>query len=287
MPLSREEAKALAVAHNLPAVNAYRSLKNYVRECIRLRHFTWHYSIGRTIVATIANNLGLFWDFINPVLLSITYYFTFGVLLGTKGDSSQFITFLIAGVFTWQLFSTTFTTASQSLMKGQDLAESLRLPRILLPISATIQATLRSIPSLLMLFPIAMLGGSRPTIWWLTVPFIFLLTALLSLALALFGALIIDSVRDAAQTVPLIIRVLMFMSGVFYDVEKRFSTLPDGIRIIAENNPAALVLKFTRTALSPNLHHVTKFNVIYVVSLTATLLIIGLLMYWRRDNRDN
>ncbi|MEY4348452.1 MAG: hypothetical protein RIS43_871, partial [Actinomycetota bacterium] len=52
-----------------------------------------------------------------------------------------------------------------------------------------------------MLFPIAMLGGSRPNIWWLTVPFVFLLTALFSLSVAMFGALIIDSIRDASQTV--------------------------------------------------------------------------------------
>ena len=286
MSLTREEASALASAHNLIEVNARLSLRNYLRECIRLRHFTWHYSIGRTIVATIQNNLGLIWDFINPLLLTATYYLTFGVLLGTRKDSPQFLTFLIAGVFTWQLFTQTFTSATGSLAKNNDLADGLRLPKILLPISAAIQTGMRSIPALLMLYPIAIIGGSTPNWWWAIVPLNFLLASLLGFGVALFASRLVNAVRDIQQTIPLTIRVLMFMSGVFYDIDKRFAHAPDVVRLIAQNNPAALLLKFSRAALMPEIHQATMRQIIYVVVLTLILIIGGILLYWRGDTDD-
>lgn len=286
MSLTRDEATALANANNLIEVNARQTLRKYLSECWRLRHFTWHYSIGRTIVATIQNNLGLIWDFINPLLLTATYYLTFGVLLGTKGDSEQFLTFLIAGVFTWQLFTQTFTGATGSLAKNNDLADGLRLPKILLPISSAIQSGLRSIPALLMLFPIAIIGGTKPHWSWAIVPFIFLLASLLGFGLGLFASRLVNAVRDIAQTIPLTIRVLMFASGVFYDIDKRFATAPDAIRLIAQNNPAALLLKFTRAALMPETHQATLRQIIYVVVLTVVLIVAGILLYWRGDTSD-
>ena len=286
MPLTRDEASALASANNLIEVNARLGLRNYLRECWRLRHFTWHYSIGRTIVATIQNNLGLIWDFLNPLLLSATYYLTFGVLLGTRKDSEQFLTFLIAGVFTWQLFTQTFTSATGSLAKNNDLADGLRLPKVLLPISAAIQTGLRSIPALLMLFPIAIMGGSTPNWWWTIVPLIFLLASMLGFGLGLFASRLVNAVRDIAQTIPLAIRVLMFMSGVFYDIDKRFATAPDVIRIVAQNNPAALLLKFTRSALMPEIHQTSVQQIAFVVILTVVLLVGGILLYWRGDTSD-
>ena len=134
-----------------------------------------------------------------------------------------------------------------------------------------------------MLFPIALLGGTKPSWWWLVVPFNFFLASLLGFALGMWAAKLVYAVRDIAQTIPLIIRVLMFVSGVFYDIEKRFSTAPDVIRILAEYNPAALILKFSRAGLMPDLHTVPTLQLVWAIGFTLVALVGGVLFYWRGE----
>ena len=137
MTLTREDAAALAAANGLIRVDQAADFRDYIRDCWRLRHFTWNFAVARTIVATVQNNLGLLWEVLTPVLLSITYYLAFGVLLGTKQDSPDFIIFLICGVFTWRLFNQGLIAVSASLGKSKDLTQSLLFPRVLVPIAST------------------------------------------------------------------------------------------------------------------------------------------------------
>jgi ABC-type polysaccharide/polyol phosphate export permease len=285
MSLTPDEAVKLAAEYHLIPINRRVSLSTYVRDAWKLRHFTRQFAIGRVIVATVQSNLGLIWDVLNPVLLSITYYLAFGLLLGTHSDSPHFIVFLTAGVFAWTLFSQTFTSTAQSLAKDENLAEGMRLPRILLPIAAGMQEGIRAIPAMLLLFPIAWLGGVTPNVTWLFVPFIFFATMMLGISVGMLASRLIARFRDLMNIIPLGIRVMMFSSGVFYDVEKRFAKAPETVRVIAENNPAALMLNFVRGALMPE-KHPTHYQLIWVISLTIVCLLIGLLAYWRGDTHD-
>ncbi len=281
-PLTLEEAAALAQSRGLRRVDESAGLWQYLRESWRLRHFTWNYALSRTIVSTVENNLGLLWEVLNPILLSAVYYLAFGVLLGTRGDSPDFIIFLIAGVFTWQLIGQSIVVSSNSLVNTRDLSDSLLFPRMLIPIAASIQSLLRSIPSLLLLYPIGLVAG-MPLRWeWLLLPFAFLLTSLFGLGVGLFASRAISAVKDLAQIVPIIMRAGMFVSGVFYSVDKRFADAPEVLRAIAHYNPLALLLDCTRAVFMPYAAP-TAQQFGYLLTLTVALLAGGVIVFWRSE----
>ncbi len=283
--LSSEEAAALARQAGLHRVDQAGEFGAYLRECWRLRHFTWNYAVSRTILETIQNRLGLFWQVLNPLLLSAVYYLAFGLLLGTAKDSTNFIIFLVAGVFTWQLFASALQSGSLVLSTTRDLTESLLFPRILLPIAVAIQETLGALGAAVVLYPIALLAGLRPTWTWLLLPFPFILTSLFALGVSLFTSRWVDRVHDLKQFVPIVLRMLMFVSGVFYDVTIRFHKAPHVVRTIANFNPPSVLLKVTRSVFLPD-QLPASHELIWIFSITALLIIVGFRAFWRGERRN-
>lgn len=282
MTLSLPEAASLAAQHNLRRVDQTGGLGSYLKDCWRLRHFTWNYALSRTITSTVQNNLGMLWEVFTPIMLSAVYYLAFGVLLGTKGDSPDFVPFLISGVFTWQLLGQSIVVISSSLRQTKDLSESLLFPRVLIPIAAAIQSFLRALPSLFLLYPIALLSGMPITVWWLLLPLNFALTTLFGLAVGLFTSRAIQKVQDLQQIVPIVMRVGMFLSGVFYDIDKRFADMPQLISTVAHFNPGALLLDLTRAMLIPN-EALSSNQLGFIMGLTSLLSVSGLVFFWRSE----
>lgn len=283
--LTHDEAVALAAQHGLRRVDQAAGFGAYLREAWQLRHFTVNYAVSRTILETIQNRLGLFWQVLNPLLLSGVYYFAFGIILGTKKDSPDFLVFLVGGVFTWQLFASTLQNGSMVLAQTKDLTESLLFPRVLLPIAVAIQEALGALGSAVVMYPIAIAYGLTPTWTWLLLPFSFVLTSLFGLGVAFFTSRWVDKVFDLRQFIPLVLRVGMFLSGVFYDVSTRFAKAGHTVQLIANYNPAAILLKLTRAVFLPyelpNSH-----QLIWISSLTAVLLFGGFLVFWRGERRN-
>ena len=283
--LTHDEAVVLAAQHGLRRVDQAAGFGAYLRQAWKLRYFTWNYAVSRTILETINNRLGMLWQVLNPLLLSGVYYLAFGLLLGTKKDSPDFLLFLVGGVFTWQLFATTIQSGSLVLAQTKELTESLLFPRILLPIAVAIQEMLGALAAAIVLYPIALIYGLTPRWEWLLLPFSFILTALLGLGISFFTSRWVDKIFDLRQFIPLILRVGMFLSGVFYDVSARFAKAGHTIQTIANYNPAAILLKLTRSVFLPYELPSTS-QLIWIGSLTVTLFFGGFLVFWRGERRN-
>lgn len=283
-PLSFAEAEALAAERGLHRVDQSKSLGHYLHDCWRLRHFTYQYALARIISTTAKNRLGMLWEFLNPLLTAAVYYLAFGLLLGTRRDSENFVLYLIAGMFTWHLFLQSFQTSAMSLLRGKELSQSLLFPRVLIPVASGLQALLRSLPTLSLLYPIAWLTGAQPNWWWLLLPLQLLLTVGFGLGLGLLASRMVSRVRDVAQLLPLLTRMLFFTSGIFFSVEKRFAGAPDWLREIAVNQPTAVLLNLTR-GIFLNESDPSSIQLAGVVGATLLVLVAGVLLFWRGERQ--
>lgn len=281
-PLSLAEATELASRHGLRRVDSVDGFGAYLAECWRMRHFAIQYAIGRIISLSAKNRLGLLWEFLTPLLTALMYFVAFGWILGTRNDSENFVFFLVAGVLTWQLFILSFTLSSQSLISGKDLAGSMRFPRVLIPISAGIQALIRTLPTVLLLYPIALLTRV-PFRWqWLLLPLQMVFVVVCGLAFGLLVVRVVNRVRDFTEAIPLLTRMLMFTSGIFYSVEVRFANAPHTIKVIAENQPVAQLLNVTR-GLFIHEDMPGRTQLIQLVVGSLALLLLGLVLFWRGE----
>lgn len=282
--LSFDAAKKRAAELGLVRVDHVRGLGAYIKETWQTRHFTFQFAVSKIIANSSQNRLGLFWEFLNPLLTAAMYYVAFGLLLGTRKDSPNFIFFLIAGVLTFNLFVQSFQGSAKALILDRELAANLRFPAILIPIASSIQALLRSLPTMTLIIPVALLTGVTFSWTWLLLPLQLVLTVIFGSALGLLLTQPMARIRDLTEVLPIVTRVIMFTSGIFFDVTTRFASVPEPIHSIAVNSPIALLLDLTR-GLFIESDLPSRSQIYGLVSSTIVLAFIGVVLFWRGERR--
>lgn len=250
--LSREDAQALAARHGLQPVGRRPRLRAYLVDVWRHRHLMWAMAKGEFTSEHRDNYLGFVWAVINPLLLGLAYFLIFGLLLGTARGIDDFVTFLTAGLFTYALFSLALTSGSKSLMSKMKVIRAMQFPRVLPPLVAVLSAFVSQLPAFGVLLVIALWDqGGRVTWAWLLYPVALLIVLVMSLGIAMVTARLVHAARDLANLMPLLVRLLRYVSGVFFSIELQIERLqaPEVIALVLQYQPAAVSLTLVRETI--------------------------------------
>lgn len=231
------------------------------------------------------NYLGLVWAVLTPILLGVAYYLIFGVLIGIRGDLENFVSFLTIGLFTFIFLSSVLTGGSKALLGKMGLVRSLNFPRVMLPIVVVIAEVLANLPAFLILVLIALLSGEQPGWTWLLFPVALFIVSMMGLGMAMLSARLVHDVRDMINLFPLMVRLLRYVSGVFFSIEVslgRFSNVPAWIEIPLLYQPVAVALRMVREPLMGE--YDLMWRTWAVGSGWALLFVVaGYLFFWRAE----
>lgn len=277
-------AKSLdPINQGLKRIDTPPAFGKYLKSVWRYRDFTWRYGIAKIRSGAASNNLGLIWEILDPLLLSFAYFLVFGVLLGTQKDSSNFPMFLVAGVMTWKLFQSTLVNTAKSLTRGreQDIVHS-GVPQLVVPIATAVQWAIKSVPVMVLLYPASLLLGAPISTKWLLLPLVFALTSASAFSLGLLVVRLISRIPDLINLIQVSMRMMFFMTGVFFSVNIRFEKAPDWIQAIVLHNPSAVVLNLCRSIFLDDIP-ITPNQLWILVGMTIGLILIGSFSFWRDE----
>ncbi|WP_298752045.1 ABC transporter permease [uncultured Serinicoccus sp.] len=279
------EAAELARRHGMTQVAVRPSLGGYVREIWRYRHLMWSLAKGEVVSQHRDNYLGILWSVINPILLGVAYYLIFGVLLGLDRDVDNFVAFLTVGLFTFSFISATLTSGARSLLGNVGMMRSLAFPRVLLPVVKVISEFVNNIPAFLVLVLIALITKEPVTWEWLLFPVALLIVVVMGLGISMLISRAVHNVRDLANIVPLITRLLRYVSGVFFSIQVRFASIDDAPRwvgLLLEYQPVAVSLTLVRETLLQGFE--LRWQTWVVAAGWAVVLFVsGFIVFWRGE----
>ena len=158
---------------------------------------------------------GQLWLILNPLLLSGVYFLLINVI-GGKSDSARFA-HLTASLFLFYLIANSLTGGVKAITSGQRLILNTSFPRIMLPISATVVALFRFVPTLVVFFGIHIilhLPYSWQMLWALP---IILIAIVMSLGMAILISCINVYFRDISSMLPYLTRSLLYLSPILYE----------------------------------------------------------------------
>jgi len=184
-----------------------------------------------------ATLLGNVWHLGNPMLSVAVYYVIFGILLNSSRGIDNYILWLVIGVFVYRLTSSAMSGGASAVSSNTGLMRSVRFPRAVLPLSSVFSHLLTFGFELSIIAAVAMLTGEGMHQRWLLLPLVILLQTTLNLGLAFFTARLNDMFRDVQQIIPFLMRLLMYASGVMFDVRSRAADGPGWVHTIIEWNP--------------------------------------------------
>jgi len=206
-------------------------LRKYWRSLWSRRTFIAEYSRSELREQHFDSIFGQLWLILNPLLLSGVYFLLI-VIIGGSGGTLRY-GHLTASLFLFYLVSNSLSGGVKSVTAGQRLILNTAFPRMMLPISATVIAFFKFVPTLLVFLIMRTILG-LPVGWeilW-SIPII-----LIALVFALGVAILISTInvyfRDIASFLPYLIRTLLYLSPILYEA----SALKPELKILEHINP--------------------------------------------------
>jgi teichoic acid transport system permease protein len=207
-------------AANLRPLNTVMPAREYLAAMWARRDFAValpYEEVRATHQDTLLGNL---WHLANPMISVAVYYLVFGVMLNISRGIDNYILFLMVGLFAFNLTSRCVLGGATSISSNQGLMRSIRFPRALLPFSVIMSKLYTFAFELTVLAAVALATGEGIALRWLLLPAIILLHSGLNLGGAFIAARLNDSFRDIQQIIPFVFRLLMYLSGVMFPLER-------------------------------------------------------------------
>jgi teichoic acid transport system permease protein len=263
------------------SVDAPLPLAAYLTTLWERRDFVLQVPLGRLRAQTHSTVLGGLWHLLNPIMFAAVYYFVFGVIFRGRDTIPNYAGFLIAGLFSFLFIQRAATTGARSVTGNRSLIGQVNFPRAALPISATIAETISYSWSILALGLLVLLTGEPLTWSWLLVVPVLVMQVLFNVGFAMVVARLAFHFRDIEQFLPYLLRMWMYLSGIFYTlefVEQRLGSASPAVSLFRWN-PAYAYATLTRDAM---LESHTADPLTWIVGTVWSVgLLIGGFVYFR------
>jgi lipopolysaccharide transport system permease protein len=271
--------------HNLAQLTRYRGLIQSL--------------VARELKARYRGSaLGVFWSFINPLLLLLVYTIVFSYFVSARADVRPYALFLCCGLLPWTWFASSLNESANSLVAGGNLIKKVLFPAEVLPIVTVLTNMVQFLLALPILagfliyyMNVGVAGpdgvvGPPPValhaaeLVWL--PLVVFAQLLLTTGIALVLSALTAHFRDVRDILANLLTFWFFATPVIYP----WFSLPDKLKPWLNVNPFThLAISYQEILFHPENAFGHKW---WLLTLTAASIAIFLLGYWLFDRlRDS
>lgn len=183
------------------------------------------------------------WWILDPLLEMAVFYIVFGVF--RKSSIPDFVPFLLIGVTIWKWFTTTVQHGATSIVNSKGVIQQVDLPKVIFPVIVVFTDTFKFCIVFLILTIYLFCYGFGISQAYLFLPLILLCQLLLIFAVSFLFALIIPFYPDAMYFIRNLLRLGMFLSGIFFAGQN----LTPGHQFWFYLNPMAVIIESYRDVL--------------------------------------
>ncbi len=244
-----------------PRAVAWRSLRLLTQRDLKVRYAT--------------SLLGYLWSILDPLLMSLIYWFIFTQMLKRGLGEDPYIVFLLCAMLPWVWFNGAISDSTRAFLRDIKLVRSVALPRWIWVGRIVCSKGVEFLLSLPVLIVFAVFSGAH--VGWQIVlfPVGLLLLGALILGLGLLIAPLTVFFRDLERATKLVLRLLFYASPIIYGA----SDLPEAVSPLAWINPLSGIFSLFRAGFFPDQLDWALVGV--SVALTAVALIAGILVFRR------
>lgn len=219
--------------------------------------------------------LGYLWSILDPLLMSLIYWFIFTQLMSRSLGEAPYIVFLLSAMLPWMWFNGAVGDSTRAFLRDVKLVRSVALPRWIWVGRIVCSKGIEFLLSLPVLAVFAIFSGA--TVGWglLLYPLGILLLGALTLGMGLLVAPLTVFFRDLERATKLILRLLFYASPIIYGA----SDLPGGFQVLAWANPLSGPISLFRAGFFPDQLNWALVGVSTLISLA--FLLAGVLVFRR------
>lgn len=224
--------------------------------------------------------LNWMWWILDPLLYMVVYTFISVIVFRTT--EKYFQIFIIMGVIIWNFFNKIIVTSVHTVKNNAPIISKVYVPKYIFLIEKILVNLFKLSVSFILIF-IMMALWKVPFNFriFLAVPYIILLvTASFAIGTILlhFGVYI----SDLSNIVTVFLRLVFYMSGIFYSIENRVPAPFNNIILVS--NPSAFVINNVRNLMLYNGEFkIVQFSVWMIVSIIMSYIGIRIIYKYERN----
>jgi ABC-2 type transport system permease protein len=239
----------------------------------RYLHSLWLLSARDLRVRYATSILGYLWSVLDPLVMSLIYWFVFTQVFQRTVGTEPYIVFLITALLPWVWFNSAVSDFTRAFNKDAKLVRSTAIPRSIWVSRIVLSKGVEFVFSLPVLALFAIVAGAGVGWGLLWMPVAVLLQTALLVGLGLLVAPLCVLYSDLERTTKLILRALFYASPIIYGV----ADLPGIFSQLAAFNPLAGIFTLYRMGFFPE--QWDTFTVVVGALISLGFLGLGLLVF--------
>lgn len=254
-------------------------LKRFGSELIKYKEYIF-FAAKADLNAEVANSyLNRLWWLLEPFFNMLVYVIVFGQVMGNSVEN--YATFVFSALLMWNYFNHIINYSVKCIRNNRDIVTKIYMPKYVLLLTNMVLNFIKLLFSLIVLVVMLYIFKVQIGIAVLWIVPTYMVMILLSFGVGMIFMHYGVFVDDLAYAVGILLNMLMFLSGVFYDV---ITTLPTPLNLVMLSvNPIAMFVDTMRNALLYNV--VSNVPLIIIWSILSLLITyIGLHTVYKNEN---
>lgn len=261
-------------------IEAGHTERNYWRDLFRYRELFYFLAWRDVLVRYKQTVIGVLWAVLRPLLTMIVFTVVFSRIAKLPGEGVPYPVMVFAAMLPWQLFATSLSEGSGSLINNSNLISKVYFPRLIVPASAVIVSFVDFAISMVLLAIIMAVYHVWSGASLVALPIFTLLALLASAGAGIWLAALNVKYRDFRYVVPFIVQFGLYISPVGFSS----SVVPEQWRIFYSLNPMVGVIDGFRWSIAGASTPFPTRSLLLSLA-TITLLLATGIRYFRKTER--
>ncbi len=165
------------------------------------------------------SKLGLFWNFANPAIQVLTYWFMFGIVWNKSSvDDIKYLPWMLGGMVVWFFISPCITNGCNAVFSKVNVITKMKFPVSILPLTVVLKELFNHACLMLILVVIFALYGIFPSYHWFGLIYYLLCAIIFATSLSLTTSVLNMLARDTRKLVLACMRLLLYLTPVLWDI---------------------------------------------------------------------
>ena len=257
-------------------------LSRFIADNKKYKNYTL-YAAKSELKAEVADSyLSWVWWILEPLCFMLIYAFIFGVVFDARED--YFPIFIYTGLTAWNFFNKCIKISVRMVKRNNGVISKVYLPKFILAETCILVNAFKMLISFIII--VVMMVVFRVPV---TINVLMVLPMLILLVLLTFGCMCVMMhfgvyVTDLANVTDIALRLVFYMTGVFYSIEKRIGKkYPYLATIMGDVNPLAFIVNGLRQSMLYGDRPSFKLTAIWFV-LAFLICLTGITLIYKNEN---
>lgn len=256
------------------------SLKEYLKNLMRYR-FLMEQLVTRDFKTKYKRSvLGVFWSFLNPLLMMAVQYTVFSKLIDRGGGIPYYSMYLLIGIVLFNGFNDCCNQAMRAIVGNASLITKVYVPKFIYPVSKVLSAGINILLSMIPLLAVALINRLWPCPAWICIPIALVLLIMFTMGLGLLLSSLMVFFRDVEFLWGVFSTVWMYATPIIYSIE----LLPGWVQKLEIINPLYHYIDYMRTiVIDRAFPSMSQF--LFCLIIAVVMLVIGGIVFHKTEDK--